>query len=86
MTAPDAPVFELPITDGVTLHVSDPRLAEELPAMLETAAERGEPDLASAIEQTISDYVARVATAAFAPMMEEPLEEPTPERPDTGQA
>ncbi len=86
MTAPDAPVFELPITDGVTLRVSDPRLAQELPRMLDSAAERGEPDLASAIEQTISDYVGRVATAAFAPIVEEPLKEPMAERAAAGEA
>ncbi len=82
MTAPDDPTFELPITDGVTLRVTDPRLAKELPGMLESAAERGEPDLASAIEQAISDYVARVATSSFAPIAEEPLDEPLVERPD----
>ncbi|MBW3614438.1 MAG: hypothetical protein KY439_03900 [Actinobacteria bacterium] len=86
MTSPDAPPFELSITDGVTLQVTDPSLAEELPRMVEAANERGEPSLASAIEQAISDYVARVATAGFAPIVEEPLKEPMAERPETESA
>ncbi|MBW3555584.1 MAG: hypothetical protein KY454_01470 [Actinobacteria bacterium] len=83
MTSPDAPLFELPVTDGVTLRVTDPALADELPRIVEVAKERGEPDLASAIEQAISDYVARVATSAFAPIAEESLKEPVAERPET---
>ncbi len=76
MSTQDSPLFELAVTDGVTLRVTDPSLAGELPRLAEVAAEHGEPDLASVIEAAIADYVARVSTSAFNPAVEGPVDEP----------